>query len=180
MITNKNSIIIHIAIIYLALATQATALQAEATYQNLSELVCDDTKVQVITKCADENFGFPLCFEQNIYFISLKTNTKIIIPASGKPYDEMDVNGVKIGRWLEGLATSFKCSKSNTHSYLFVGYNNGGNCDECEWVEVLDLKGVFIASNKYKNDRSKFGSKIKLLDLTEAGPEFDIQIGKLD
>lgn len=164
--------------ILIVFSTLTIAYSANDIYEKKAQLICNDSKINVVTICSDDTYSFPFCTEQTFTFINQITMDRTTIPASGKPYDEIDIHGNKIGRWLDGLATSWQCVKGKSQSYILIGYNNGGNCDECEWVELMDLNGKNIATTKGKKNKKTFDKKMKSIGIISTSTDADIPIRK--
>lgn len=153
---NKRRNILAIILFSVILLVGITAY-AQEPYSTSSELICDNIKVQVITKSIKDpkiDYINPNCTEQHFIFIDQETGKAITKSASGKLVDVIGAKGRIIGRWLDSLATELYCVKGKTESYLIFWYNTGGNCDECEWQELLDLKGKRLASTRHKTKRN--------------------------
>jgi len=120
-----------------------------------NELICENVKVKITTKCTGEsNPIVPDCIEQYLLFIDQTTNKTVRRDTSGKLMSVRDARGKSIGRYLDALATGWVCKKGISKPYLIVWYNTGGNCDECEWQEIFDLNGTVLASTLRKTKQS--------------------------
>jgi hypothetical protein len=121
----------------------------------MNELICDNVKISIITKCVGEsNPVVPDCIEQYYLFTNQITKKTIKKDTSGKLANVKDAKGKTIGHYLDALATGWVCVKGKSKPYLIVWYNTGGNCDECEWQEILDLNGNMLAATLPKTQRN--------------------------
>ncbi|MDD2468421.1 MAG: hypothetical protein PHP95_17610 [Desulfuromonadaceae bacterium] len=141
----------------LILSCSATVFCKEINYKTKTDFICDDTKIEIITKY----FKFtsdspPHSEEQTITLKDIKTGISIETPSSGKPYDK-DLDATS--------ADGYQCVKGKKQSYLVLSYRTGGNCVECEWQGILDLKGNRIVVDRYKKQKSSFAHKWKELGL---------------
>ncbi len=156
-----------------ALSVVAYIVHAEQPYTTESELVCGSTKVQVITRCTDDSHPIvPDCVEQKFLFRDLTTGRTFSVPASGQLVTVKGANDRPIGRSLDALATSWRCIKGKSQPYLIIWYNSGGNCEECEWQEILDLTGKRLASTlpKTTQNQKAFNGLWSKLGLPNIGP----------
>lgn len=136
---------------------------ADKTYVKKSVLLCDGVKVKIVTECDDLNLeGYAQCGEQKLTFVDMKTGYKINTSAYGNPRAK-EFEG-------SGTANAWQCVHGKREAYLSIWYSTGGNCDECEWQSILDLKGNRIASDIDKNKLKAFTRKWKSLGLPELGP----------
>jgi hypothetical protein len=151
------------------------AYSKDTTYLNKSNMVCDGTKVEIVTKCDDENMhGSYICVEQNITFIDIATKNKMTTSSYGNQYNNKYKGS--------GIANAWKCVKGKNKSYLSIWYSTGGNCDECEWQGILDLEGNRVATTINKSKLNQFYRKWKSLGIPMLGPyDFvEIPLGKND
>lgn len=156
----KNKIIAgSIGIITLSILPFSTVgYSADLLYEKKFEIVCDTTKVQIKTKCEDYDLeGPPPCGEQSLTLIDLKTGRKTTTWSYGNPYNK-EFEGA-------GVANAVKCVKGQRQQYISLWYSTGGNCEECEWQSVIDLKGNRIATDINKKNRILFKHKWKTLGL---------------
>ena len=138
------------------------SFSAEATYVKRSELVCDGTRVQIVTKCDDiESEGPPQCGQQTLFFYDRESGHKISAPAYGKPYSKQ-FEGT-------GTANGWQCIKGKNQKYITLWYSTGGNCEECEWQAILDLKGNRIITDINKKKRTVFTHKYYSMGLPGLG-----------
>jgi len=140
-------------------------------YVKTTEIKCKDVKVQIKTECLDDtNKAFPNCISQNISFIDYKTGKSITIPSSGK----LTKNSYDPIRILDTLVSKLACVEGGNAIYLLIGYYNGGNCEECEWYEILDLSGKNLASSRkikgLKGKYENFNEAYKKFGLPEPWP----------
>jgi len=110
---------------------------AEQSYTKNAEMMCGDTKVNIITECYDDSAILPHCTKQDIEFKPKDINKNITQATIGKEGDYF-------------LATSWACVKGKSQAYLLINYNTGGNCEDCEWTELFDLHGKKMANNRGK------------------------------
>ena len=142
---------------------------AEESYTKTAEMVCGDTKVTVVTQCYDDSHVLPSCSKQEFQFV--KSGGAIITKAAaGKLEDDVDVSPPRKG--LDALASQAQCVRGKSQSYLVVMYYNGGNCEKCEWAEILDLKGEKVSTDwpKTKKSLENFDKAWKRLGLSESKP----------
>jgi hypothetical protein len=134
-------------IFFIAALFAETIAYSKEPYLRKNDLTCGNAKIQIITRCTGEsNSIIPDCVEQNFWFTDQTTEKTIFKNASGKRVTVKDAKGKTIGQYLDALATGWICAKGKSQLYLIVWYNTGGNCDECEWQEILDLNGKKIAT----------------------------------
>ncbi len=130
-------------IIFLLFAENATAKEP---YSKTSDLMCDGTKIQVITDCFTGNDlprpyrPYPYCTSQRILFQNAKTGEIIENSTSGK---------LSKDKSLDALATGILCANGAKGPYLIINYYSGGNCEECEWDEILTISGKKLASSRH-------------------------------
>lgn len=144
------------------------AFAAEKIYEKKTEIFCNDTKIQVVTKCEDIGLSGPaVCGEQKLIFTDTKNGKIVKTSAYGKPYNK-EFDGT-------GIANAWKCVIGKNETYLTLWYSTGGNCEECEWQGILDLRGNRIATDIDKKKRSKFVRKWKKLGLPALkGNDFEV------
>jgi hypothetical protein len=150
-----------------------TSLDAQQPYSRTSQLLCDGVKIQVVTQCLDDsNLATPDCTMQTFSFLDKSGERTVSKPASGKSVTVKDAKGKSVGRYLDALATDWLCLKGRVQSYLVVWYSTGGNCDECEWQEVLDLKGKRLASTlpKTRNNLMSYDAVWREAGLPNVSP----------
>ncbi len=137
--------------------------EAEELYTKSAEMICADTKVRVVTECYDDtDYTPPLCSKQQFQFTDNNTNKTITTPSAGRFSEEFNE-----------LATSWACIKGRSQYYLLVRYNNGGNCSDCEWFEIVDLHGKKLASDRGKtsgNANKHFKNIYKKIGLPQSWP----------
>lgn len=68
--------------------------------------------------------------------------------------DERDAKGQKTGQRLDALATGWACVKGKGQNFVAVWYNTGGNCEECEWQELIGVNGQAVASTRPKTKKN--------------------------
>ena len=122
---------------------------AEGSYTKTAEMICGDTKIKVITECFDDSLIPPSCTKQRFELTDQQTKKTVAKSASGKLVDS-DLTGPSLG----ALATRIQCVAGKTQPYLIVWYYTGGNCEQCEWQEILDLMGKRLGSNQTKTKNS--------------------------
>lgn len=157
-----------IVVSLLVLLIHSKAFAAGKIYEKKAEITCNGTKIQVVTKCDDIGLAdTALCGEQKLIFADTKSGKVVKTPSYGKPYNK-EFDGT-------GIANAWKCVKGKKETYLTLWYSTGGNCEECEWQGILDLRGNRIATNIDKKKRSKFVSKWKKLGLPALrGDDFEV------
>lgn len=101
------------------------------------EIECDGYKIKVRSNCANEEASYAAvngyCPEQEI----------IISHPDGKTYQQP----LTVQHYWENklIARKLACQKnSNGRSYFLIGFANGGNCDFCESVDLMDDKGRWL------------------------------------
>ncbi len=147
------------------------AASGDQPYIKSAELLCDGTKVAVTTLCSDDSsLVYPKCQSQSLAFTNLATN-KVVTTRSTQAIT------VKMfgSEMIDGLAGSWACLKGKNNTYLVVRFYNGGNCEECEWLEIYDLDGRNLTPKSRKH-RSEFGERFGALCLQENWKEVLISI----
>lgn len=152
-----------IAVVLLSFGLLCTGLaQGGQSYSKTAELLCNEIKISVKTSCSDDSSPvYPKCQSQTFAFINAKTSK--VVPQRSEQATTVNVSGVKV---IDGLAESWACLKGKYRTYLVARYYNGGNCDECEWVEIYDLAGKHLTPNSRK-DHSVFDARLVELGLSE-------------
>ena len=78
------------------------------------------------------------------------------------------------GQQLTFLAGSWGCAAGKSQEYLLVNFFNGGNCEQCERFEIVDLKGQRLTP-----DGKNFSRKYERLGLPKPFPKLrDIELRK--
>lgn len=147
----------------LILCFNTTVFGKDKIYVNKSELTCDAIKAHIVTKCDDLDLeGAPQCGEQTLSLVDLKTGHKILTSSYGKPYDKKFEGA--------GTANAWQCVKGKKEFYIVMWYSSGGNCEECDWQGILDMKGNRITTDMNKKKRANFNRKWNTLGLPVLGP----------
>lgn len=97
----------------------------ELRYIVTEELMCNGTRVQAITSCAD----LWDC-SQTMYF-----------DRGGHKRLVKDIIGYRAYDW--------GCVKNKNKGFIAVGYGTGGNCVFCEWNEIYDVEGNIVMNNYF-------------------------------
>lgn len=71
------------------------------------------------------------------------------------------------------IATSLRCVSAKTKPYLFILFDNGGSCDDCEVAALMDMKGKWIfygslwlvSGNEKKEIKRSRGAWLKAAEL---------------
>lgn len=143
-------------VVLLVVSLGSTGYSAEKLYETKTNLLCGDTEVGITTKYLKFSLdGPPHCEDQKLSFKAIKTGKKIITSSSGMPFDKVLDNT---------CADNYQCVKGNKQYYLVLVYSTGGDCAECEWQGILDLKGNRIVIDRNKKQKAQFGNKWKALD----------------
>lgn len=130
----------------------------EESYKTNAEFICGGKEIQITTKYKVYSpNAIPNCEDQAITFKNIKTGKTIVTTSSGQPYDEILDNT---------CADAYKCVKGKSQNYIVLLYRTGGNCEDCEWLGILDLKGNRVAIDRGKLNKTKFAKKWKSLGLT--------------
>lgn len=98
-------------------------------FKNVAQ--CDTATVTVRSYCEPDKFGY-------------QTNTKctmqeLVIEAPGKSKIRRDLKILRGEDYL--LVKGLTCTSSGGKNYLYLGMDNGGNCDTCESQAIVDLSG---------------------------------------
>lgn len=134
-----------------AMTLSCSATERTQSYVKTSEILCGSTKVTITTSCSDDSYKpYPTCQKQVFQFElqSLKTKKAVVSPqvSLAKPIGAKESS-------LDGLASSWACAEGKDQSYVVITFYNGGNCDECEWVEAYDLSGTLLTPSSRKNHK---------------------------
>jgi hypothetical protein len=108
-------------------------------------------------------------------------NKKMVIATSlgaleGSNKELLDSNAEFINQkdsYLDGYADSWACLKGNDGYYLAVEYANGGNCLNCQWVEIMNRKGEVInrsIKNRSLDNHKQYKKKLSELGLPQISP----------
>jgi hypothetical protein len=113
--------------------------------------VCNQFKIITEQRCRQLDEFNSVCFEQTL--------TIAKPDGSRKSIDLLHKESI---RNLGYHATSYSCSPASSgNGHMLVVYNNGGNCNDCEFTAVLDLgKGKWM---KYGNTWRANQATIKIL-----------------
>lgn len=98
-------------------------------FKNVAQ--CDAATVTVRSYCEPDKFGY-------------QANTKctmqeLVIAQPGKAKIRRDLKVLRGEDYL--LVKGLTCTRSGGKSYLYLGMDNGGNCDTCESQAIIDLSG---------------------------------------
>ena len=117
------------------LPTTYTPLDGE--FIKTATMTCGDATIKAVIRCKKEPTwpsGAPRdCSDQFFEFVR---GTK--------------KNIVRHGAEDDPWASQWLCVKGRTSWYLVVSYATGGSCSTCEWLNIFDLTGRFIASSRAK------------------------------
>jgi hypothetical protein len=129
---------------------------SEKKYENRDEVrvICGDFRVIAFSDYRIEG-KYQDIVRQYFEFTDLKNgNVKMIVASKadvfiGEVYNKLDFdeNNKFINNeesFQDGYAYSWACLKGNDANYLVVVYGNGGNCNNCEWVEIMNRNGEVV------------------------------------
>jgi hypothetical protein len=78
----------------------------------------------------------------------------------------------------DGATDHWACVPGAARDYLLLWSNNGGNCPECEWVDIVDLDGSLLVRGRHANGKSnnaEFQRIYQKLGLPEPFPDSGFQ-----
>lgn len=134
-------------------------------YQTKVDCICGDTIIEIVTgyKIFSQDLP-PQCNEQQIMFTNKNNGQSFVTSQMGLPYDEM----------LSACAYSYKCVTGQGKHYLLLYYETGGNCAECTWQGLLDLKGNRLVIDRNKKQKAAFERNWKILGISGSPKVEDI------
>jgi hypothetical protein len=142
-------------VVLLVLSIVTVACSADKTYETKADFICGDAEAIIVTKYHKFTPKGPSqCEGQKLKLKDMKTGKSIITSSSGMPFDKVLDNT---------CADNYQCVKGKKQHYLVLVYSTGGNCVECEWQGILDLKGNRIAIDRNKKQKTQFANKWKTL-----------------
>jgi len=115
---------------YFACVTAQAAADTEYFwFKNVAQ--CGRAQVTVRSYCEPNQFGYT-------------TNTKctmqeLVIEQPGKSTVRRDLKVLRGEEYL--LVKGLSCTSSGGKKYLYLGMDNGGNCEGCESQAIVDLSG---------------------------------------
>lgn len=175
-IESKRSLTIMLPLLFSLLFSTASAPAATTLYTQTDELACGDTRVKVFTTCTIGDIEDPQeCTKQYFLFTDQRTGTELKVKASGRPSSDPIEPGSKT-KILDGLAWRWGCVRGKAGQYIMIDYGTGGNCETCEWVDIFDLNGRKVLTDRSDKDRRtdreirRFRKKWKALGLPDRWP----------
>lgn len=121
----------------------------------VASLTCQDRKIEVQGDCFQDDADVPklACSKVQVNIIDTKAN-KVIGTRDLKPDS-------KTSNAIEGDIGDLMCVEASTkEKFVVMMIGNGGNCEQCEWLDVYGWNGNFVGNSKNKNKEIK-----KIVDL---------------
>lgn len=114
---------------FACVAAQAAPDDEYFWFKNVAR--CDAATVTVRSYCEPDRYGS-------------RTNTKcttqeLVIEQAGKAKIRRNLKVLRGEDYL--LVKGLACTRSGGKSYLYLGMDNGGNCNTCESQAIVDLSG---------------------------------------
>lgn len=107
-------------------------------------LECGNTRFTMVSQCqASKHSRLPMCSRQIL----------TIDPPGSKPRTLESTARLKDGSY-DGATDQWACVPGTAHHYVLLWSNNGGNCPECEWVDIVDLDGSLLVRGRKSNGDS--------------------------
>jgi hypothetical protein len=125
-------------------------------------VVCGRIELTVVSDYVEYSHGFRHFVDQTATIGTGAKSTVFILDKN-----EADIRQNQYGDQSFGVLSYYQCVKGRgKKDYAFLGYSVGGNCADCEWVDIIDEYGEVLASDK-KNARQKFSTVRKKLGIAK-------------
>ncbi len=107
-------------------------------------LACGGLKITVFSDYIEQESGFKY-FTRQRATAEVGGKSKVFLLDN----NEAHVKANKYGYQRFGVLSAYQCVTSISGSrYIYLLYDVDGNCNECEWADIIDERGELIASEK--------------------------------
>lgn len=150
---------------YVLASCLATASVLAVAGTKSASMECGGSRITIVSECrVMKHSRLPICERQTLTVRDGKTGKERSFDSTARLKDGT----------VDGVTDQWACVAGTDRDYILLWSNNGGNCPECEWLDIVDLDGSLLARGRTASGRSnesEYQRMYKKLGLPEEFPE---------